>query len=115
MDFNAFSTENNDFFCSLNAGSENSGDFSQNLVISNSAIEAMLFYECRSEVLINHSESCCNQDNLNAISIAIEAMNVRPRVINTFCHHFRILTSFSMTVSTTWTFCSSLCRSLYVR
>lgn len=30
-------------FCSRNAGSENSGDFGQNLVFSDSAIEAILF------------------------------------------------------------------------
>ena len=57
MDFNAFSTENNDFFCSRNAASENSGDLGQNLIVGNSAIKAMLFYECRLAVLMNHSET----------------------------------------------------------
>lgn len=58
MDFNAFSTENNDFFCSQNAGSENSGDLGLNLIVGNSAIKAMLFYyECRSEVLMNHLDT----------------------------------------------------------
>lgn len=36
---------------------ENSGDFGLNLIVSNSAIKAMLFYECRLAVLMNHSET----------------------------------------------------------
>ena len=37
---------------------------------------------------------------------------VTPVHIKAFCHHLRTLTSFSMTVSTTWAFCSSRYRSL---
>lgn len=55
MDFNAFSTENNDFFALEMLVREIMK--SQNLIVSNSAIKAMLFYECRSEVLMNHLET----------------------------------------------------------
>ena len=55
MDFNAFSTENNDFFA-LEMLVRKIVEI-LNLIVSNSAIKAMLFYECRLTVLMNHSET----------------------------------------------------------